>query len=324
MIQIVMAGALLLLAIARVPAMVRNGKDTVFFAAIFEAGAMVLIDPDVYSTTDDLLGGVNLIKLINSILMVLGLWFLRSAVLTAISPDYSKRNVWVRRLPLLVTVALQFLFFFLTGLLPSTATWGQYHDHLTAALFSLMVIIFVGWSCGEIAWACVRFIPKMHRSFRIGFSMVGLGCLISVYTTVSMGLEVLRTPGLFSVAGSQSLHPQPFAVYELYAIVLVGVGLTIPAVAGRAARRRKERLDQRLALIISKVEPIREKALKDSEMARLLKADTEANPQERLHRMMVEIWDAELAAGSGRSVLTEQERAYLLSLESDLDLERSK
>jgi hypothetical protein len=324
MIQIVMAGALLLLAVARVPAMARNGKDTVFYAAIFEGAAMLLIDPDVYSTTDAILGGVNLIKLINSILMVLGLWFLRAAVLNAISPDHSKRNVWARRLPLLATVALQLLFFFLTGLLPSTATWGQYHNHLTAALFSMMVIAFVGWSCGEIAWACIRFVPKMRKAFKVGFSMVGLGCLISVYTAVFMADEVIRSTGFFPILGSRTFPTQPFAVYELFAIVLVGVGLTIPAVAGRAARRRMDRLDQHLALAISRVEPIREKALEGSEMAGLLKADTDASPQERLHRMMVEIWDAELAAGSGRTVLTEQERSYLLSLESNFDLERSK
>ncbi|MDQ0209542.1 hypothetical protein [Arthrobacter bambusae] len=320
MIQIVMAGALLLLAIARVPAMTRNGKDTVFYAAVFEAGAMVLIDPDVYTTTDALLGGVNLIKLINSILMVLGLWFLRAAVLNAISPDNGKRNVWARRLPLLATVALQLLFFFLTGLLPSTPTWGQYHNHLTAALFSMMVIAFVGWSCGEIAWACIRFIPKMRKAFKVGFSMVGLGCLISVYTAAFMADEVIRSTGFFPFLGSRTFATQPFAVYELFAIVLVGVGLTIPAVAGRAARKKHRSRIQRM---IENVQPIRDRVLKNARMDRLLETDANASEQDRLHRMIVEIWDAELAAGKGATVLTEQERSYLLSLETDLDLERS-
>ena len=75
--------------------------------------------------------------------------------------------------------------------------------------------------------------------------------------------------------------------------------------------------------MIAKVEPIRVKALKNADMARLLKTDDAARPQERLHRMIVEIWDAELAAGAARSALTAGDRAYLLTVESDLNLERT-
>ncbi len=310
----------MLLAIARVPAMARNGKDTVFYAAVCETGAMILIDPDVYLATDKLLGGVNLVKLINSILMVLGLWFLRSAVLNAISPKYANRNIWARRLPLLATVTLQVLFFFLTGFLPSTATWGQYHYMLTAVLFSLMVISFVGWSCDEVALACIRFIPRMRRSFKVGFSMVGLGCAVSVFTVINMAVEVLRTAGFLAVLGPHDFTPQPFAVYELFAIVLVGVGLTIPAVAGRGARKRQR---NRIRQIISTVEPIRKKALAHSRMNQVLETDTNASDQDRLHRMIVEVWDAELAVGTGPSALTDEERSYLLAVETELDsLER--
>jgi hypothetical protein len=39
--------------------------------------------------------------------------------------------------------------------------------------------------------------------------------------------------------------------------------------------------------------------------------------------MIVEIWDAELAAGASRSALTPGDRAYLLTVECDLDLERT-
>jgi hypothetical protein len=107
---------------------------------------------------------------------------------------------------------------------------------------------------------------------------------------------------------------------EMFAIVLVGVGLTLPAVAGRAARRLAS---LRMLRTIAKVEPIRVKALKNADMARLLETDAAARPQERLHRMIVEIWDAELAAGASRSALTPDDRAYLLTVESDLDLERT-
>ena len=63
MMQFLMAGALFLLAVARVPAVARNGKDPVFLAAMFAGLSSVLGNPGVYLFTDALLGGINLAKL---------------------------------------------------------------------------------------------------------------------------------------------------------------------------------------------------------------------------------------------------------------------
>jgi hypothetical protein len=319
MMQFLMAGALFLLALARVPAVVRNGRDLVFLAAIFAGASSALGNPSVYLFTDAVLGGTNLAKLAVNTLMIIGLWFLRTAVVDAISPEADKRAAWIRSMPLAVTLALQAAFFFLAGPLPSTATWGEYHRLPFAAPFSLTMIAFIAWSCGEIAWACWRFVPRMRQSFRIGFSMVGLGSAISVVTMILMALGILAHafPQLTSIHGAANA---PFQLLEMLAIVLVGVGLTIPAVAGRAAHSRASRHMQRT---ISKVEPIRLKVLKNVDLDRLLKTDGGALPQERLHRMLVEIWDADLAAGKGLSALTNEDRAYLLAVESDLNLERT-
>lgn len=314
-----MAAALFLLALARVPALVRNGKDTVFLAAVFEGLSTVLIDPAIYTAIDPLIGGFNLTKVAGSTFMVLGLWFLRKAVLHAISPDAEARNPLAARLPLITALALQLVFFALTGPVPSTPAWGSlHHTHPPAVLFSLVVIGFVGWSCAEIARACLRFIPGMRSAFRVGFAMVLLGCLISVAVTVFMALEVIRDVGWFPILGPASSTAPPFAAMELAAIVLVGIGLTIPAQAGRRDRKRAE---ARVRANLAKVEPIREQVLADTGTARALETDTAATPPERLHRMIVEIWDADLAAGTGPSVLTSEERTYLLSVETDLNLE---
>jgi hypothetical protein len=40
--------------------------------------------------------------------------------------------------------------------------------------------------------------------------------------------------------------------------------------------------------------------------------------------MIVEIWDAELAAGTEGSVLTREDRDYMLLVESDFDLGRTR
>jgi hypothetical protein len=134
-----------------------------------------------------------------------------------------------------------------------------------------------------------------------------------------MALGILST-AFPHLTGLHAAANAPFHPLEMLAIVLVGVGLTVPAVAGRAARSRASRHMQQT---IARVEPIRAKALKNADMERLLETDATARPQERLHRMVVEIWDAELAAGAAQSALTAGERAYLLTVESDLTLERT-
>ncbi len=319
MMQFVMAGALFLLALARIPAVRANGRDPVFQAAVFSGASSLLGNPGLYLAVDAVLGGFNLTKLAINSLMIIGLWYLRAAVVHAISPAADRRPAWVRLMPPAVTLALQTAFFFLAGPLPSTATWGEYHLLPFATLFSLMVILFVAWTSGEIAWACFRFVPRMRRSFRLGFSMLGLGSLISVLTVTLMAIELCRPFPWLPQIGPASATPPPFHLMEVFAIGLTGVGLTIPAVAGRVARRRDA---LRLGRTIEKVGIIREKALRNTDMERILKTDAAALPQERLHRMIVEIWDAELAA-RGNPALDADDRAYVLLVESDFGLERT-
>lgn len=316
MTQFLMAGALFLLAAVRIPARLKNGKDPVLLAAVFAGLSSVLSNPQVYLFMDGLLGGFNLVKLAVNTLMILGLWFLRAAVVAAVSQKTDNRSTWVSNSPLAVTLLLQTVFFFLTGPKPTTTTWGINHEFVFAALFSLMLIAFLGWASADIAVACLRFVPRMRKAFRVGFSMVGVGSAISALAMSIMGISLLSAvPGI----PKTNLYGAPYALLEMVAIVLVSVGLTIPAIAGRSARKRKA---LHLQLTIDKVEPIRRKALENADMGRLLTADPAALPQERLHRMIVEIWDADLASGGGNSVLAAEDRAYLLSIESDLDLER--
>lgn len=320
MMHLMMAGALFILAAARVPALRRNGRDTVFMAAVFAGMSGLLGNVPVYFFVDGLLGGINLGKLAMNSFMIIGLWYLRTAVVHAVSPEAGARSVWGRRLPLIITLALQTMFFILTGPTSSTNTWGtDYHHLLPAALFSMMMIVFIAWSCGEIAWACFKFVPQMRRSFQVGFAMVGLGCIISVIVMAALATDALSSafPALSFISGS----PIPFHLLEMLAIVLVGLGLTIPALAGRATRRKTEIGRQ---LTIAKVKPIRARVLQNSNMDRILQSDAAASADEQLHRMLVEIWDAELAAGAGNSALTAEERSYLLSVESSLDTEASR
>lgn len=311
-LPLVMTLALFGLAAARVTPLRRNGKDDVFAAAMFAACSTMLVDTRVYVAVDHVLGGVNVAKLLINSSMVVGLWFLHCAVLSAVSPEPDPRPGWRRTMPLWLNLAVQPVFFVQAGLIPTTPAWtGTHPNPVGAALFSMLTLLFVIWACGKIALVCFRYVPRMRQSFRVGFSMVGLGCSVAVVSIIDMASDDLHD-AIPSVPVMLNLPDRPL---ELASIVLVGVGLTIPPVAGRFRARRVER---RLHEAIDRVSAIREKALKDADLNRTLPDAQLDSPQELLHRMIVEIWDAELAAGRDRSALSAEDRDYMLLVESEL------
>lgn len=318
MIQLLMAASLALLALARVPALRRNGKDTVFMAAVFAGAGSLLASPVVYLPVDTFFGGINLIKLILNSFMITGLWYLRNAVITAVSPAVMNKSPWSRWAPLLAGLAVQTVFFILTGAQPTTTTWGaDLHTMLPAALFSMVFTAFIAYSCADIVRVCLQYIPRMRGSFRVGFTMVALGSVISVIAMVMMSIEIL-SDAVPALAGFSGAKKTPYHLIELGAIALVGIGLTLPAMAGRRNRRNTLASQQET---IARVKPIRERVLQHAKLERLLQADEAATPGAQLHRMLVEIWDADLAAGAESSVLTAEERDYLLSVDPKIAAE---
>lgn len=318
MMQLLMAAALYVLAAARLPAMFRFGKDAVFCAALLAGTAALLTNPGVYTFVDPLLGGHNAAKLIQHTLMVFGLWQLRVCILQAVAPESKPRHGKHRSLPLYLTLILQTVFFFTTDAAPTTTDFsGTYNTRLEGALFSATVLLFAGVVCAELAIVCRRFVPRMHGAFKVGFTMVGLGSAWGAVSAVFMILDVLASA--MPAMAAWSFHST--ALYEVMRLVptaLVGQGLTVPALAGRAERKRTERWEQET---LARVQLIWGHALGAAGLDRSLAPDSNAPAQDRLHRLIVEIWDVELAMG-GASPLTAEEHAYLLSVEHKLDLER--
>jgi hypothetical protein len=315
-IQLLMAAALAVLAAARLPVLIRHRKDTVFVAAGCACGAALLTNPGVYVFVDHALSGINLTRLLMQALMVTGLWFLRRALLQAVAPNGAEGIL--RQLPLYTALSLLVILFLLIGPTSTTTSWGdQFEGILVAALFSFTGIVFVAWVCGEIAVVCLAHLRTLQGAFRIGFTMVSAGCSIGCLTMTLMSIGVLAR----AIPALAPLHwrdPDGYRVLELASIALVGVGLTITAVRGHRARLRIARWERNA---LTHVAPIRENALNEAGLKGTLECDDSAPVQDRLHRMIVEIWDAELAAGTGRTVLTPEQRTYLLDVERTLDLE---
>lgn len=314
-----MAIALVMLAAARIPALRRKGSDTVFFAAVFASLSAVLIYPPIYVPLDGVLGGTNVGKLLLQSFMVLGLWFLRTAVINAVSPETSKQRTKLHQIPLYLALAAQTVTFILSVPTKTTTQWSNdYGTELMPALFSLTVDWYVAWVCAEIAYTCLRFIPRMSGTFRRSFTLVGAGCGLGSITMFVMGVETVSLATTL-VPTFNLRDTETYKLLELTSIALVGIGLTLTSIIGRRNRLRTARWEMDT---LKKISPIHDRALKRVGENRALGADETAPPQDRLHRMVVEIWDAELAAGSGQ-VLTVEERDYILGVERRLDLEHS-
>jgi hypothetical protein len=272
------------------------------------------MSPDVYATIDHRIGGINLANVALHSSMIVSLWYLRRAVLEAVVPADTRRAL-VRSLPLIFTLALQVMFFILTGPTTTTDSWGLYHDRLPAALFSAVLIVFIGWVCAGVGVACFRYIPRMRRSFKVGFTMVGAASVLGLFVAIkfTIGLLSVPVPALLAVPlPSDSV----IRIVEMLTLILGGAGLTVPAVAGHTRLKQHARW---ASDTLAGVEPIRERVLHLLGENRLLESDPAAPVRERLHRMIVEIWDAELASGG---TLTPGERAFLLDAEEQLDLNR--
>ena len=320
MMQLVIASALYLLAVSRIPAMLRFGKDTVFFSGMLTGTAALLTSPAIYIFVDQLVGGHNFAKLLLHTLLVFGLWQLRVGVLHAIATGSKRQRTKYRALPMYLTLVLQAVFFFAADVGPTTTHFGDdYNVRPAGALFSATVLSYTGFVCAELALVCRRFVPRMHGPFRVGFTMVGIGGAFGVLSAAFMTLDVLSN-AMPAMAMWNFHSTSLYQVLQLIPIGLIGPGLSIPAWAGRAERKRTERWEQET---LARVQPLQERALRTAGLDRALETDTGAPAQDRLYRLIVEIWDAELAMGGGASALTPEERAYLLTVEHKLDLERT-
>ena len=319
MMQLLTAAFMYLLAAARLPAFIRTRRDAVFIAALLAGTAGLLTSPDVYVAADSALGGRNIATLVQHSLMVTAIWNIRSGIMAAISHGTDRGVRRYGLLPLYVTLAMQAVFFVLTVAGRTTTDFGNdYNGTLPGAVFYSMVMLFTGWVCAEIAAISRRFVPRMRGPFKAGFLLVSVGAFLGAFAAAAMVLDILAAS--VPTLSFFSFHQTPLQeIFELVPTALIGIGLTIPAVAGQLDRAKSRRREK---ATLAAVAPIRDRALALADTGRTLPSDPGTTVSEQLHRTIVQIWDAELASGSA-SAITDEERAYLLAVEKLLDLERA-
>ncbi|MGO4145753.1 MAB_1171c family putative transporter [Paenarthrobacter sp. YAF11_1] len=293
MIQIVAAALIWLLVVCLLPGMRRRRDHSVLTAAITISVALTLNIESVYKGIDSLAGGRNFVDLLANVSMVVGIYFLSRAIIRAANPDDTvvKRDNAGIILLAVVIVGLAASFSAIVTQGSSTRFMVDYGDQWSAALYSSIQFVYIGYVVSVTGVTCFRFRGDMLRPyFRTAFTCIGVGCVFAVLLVILvLVMDILHLQGRLDAMRSVS----PF--YDaavVAAMTFLCIGLAIPPVARRVLRHRESVTEDELVGSLTK---IWEKTTKKRQDVRLVR-DTEMSSQQdraqRLHRMLVEVQDA--------------------------------
>lgn len=293
MIQIMAAALIWLLVICLLLGIRRRRDHSVLTAAITISVSLTLNIDQVYLGIDSVLGGRNLVDLLANISMVVGIHFLSRAIIRAATPDETvgKRD-WAGLILLaVVIVGLSASFSAIVTQGSSTRFMMDYGDQWSAALYSSLQFVYIGYVVAVTGLTCFRFRGDMLRPyFRTAFTCIGVGCGFAVLIVLLvLVMDILHLQG--NLDAMRSISPVYDAAVVL-AMTFLCLGLAIPPTARRVLRRRESTTEEEL---ISALTKIWEKTAKKRQEVRLVR-DTEIinhhDRAQRLHRMLVEVQDA--------------------------------
>lgn len=140
----------------------------------------------VYLTVDSVLGARNITDLIANALLMIGLYFLFCAVIGAVWPAAAGVVQWPLRWFLGASlVVLIVMFFFIHAPISSTTFMNDYGNQPAAAAYSILQFVFIGVVTGTGAAVCGAYAWRMNRwSYRIGFSLIGIGSVFAVALSI--------------------------------------------------------------------------------------------------------------------------------------------
>lgn len=293
MIQIAAAVLMWLLVVCLLPGTCLRRDHSVLTAAITIAVAMTLnIDP-VYSGLDAGFGSRNYVDLLANVFMVVGIYFLSRAIIRAATPDEMGERRDTPGIVLLgiVIVGLVFSFSFISTQLSSTRFMLDYGDQFSAAVYSAIQFVYIGYVVSVTGVTCFRFRADMFRPhYRLAFTFIGIGCVLAVVlVSLVLVMDTLHLQGR-----TEAMHAvsPAYDATVVAAIVFLCVGLAIPPVASRVLRRKESETEDEL---VRGLEGVWKKTAGMRQDVRL-QLGTESLPQHepgrRLHRMLVEVQDA--------------------------------
>ncbi len=304
MIQTVAAAMIWLLVVCLLLGFRRRRDHSVLTAAITIAVALTLNIDQVYLGFDAVLGGRNFVDLLSNISMVVGIYFLSTAIIRAAKPDETVERRDTAGLVLLATVIVCLAASFSAVVTEGSSTrfMVDYGGQWPAALYSSIQFVYIGYVVSVAGVTCFRFRGDMLRPyFRMAFTSIGVGCSFAVLLVLLvLAMDVLHLHGRLDAM--RAISP----IYDaavVAAMTFLCVGLAIPPVARRILRRNQSATE---AELVSDLTKIWENTTKKRQNVRLVR-DTEMishqDHAQRLHRMLVEVQDALLVEpGLGSSL----------------------
>ncbi|WP_424468073.1 hypothetical protein [Pseudoclavibacter helvolus] len=232
MISEVVAAFLWALVLAQLLRARRRKNHSVLYSALTITVSLTLNIDSVYLAVDAVLGGRNLADLIANALLMTGLYFLFLAVIGAawtVGARFVRTPLrWFLAASLAVITVT---FFFIDAPRSSTSFMIDYGAQPAASLYSILQFVFIGVVTGTGAYVCAVYAWRMNRwSYRIGFSLVGVGCVFAVaLSALVVAMDVVHVAGDAATLGElQSWY------WPLYApaLVAMSIGAALPAVMG--------------------------------------------------------------------------------------------
>ncbi|WP_311215127.1 MULTISPECIES: hypothetical protein [unclassified Arthrobacter] len=319
MIQTVAAAMIWLLVFCLFPGIRRRRDYSVLTASITIAVALTLNVDQVYLAIDSVLSGRNFVDLLANISMVVGIYFLSRAIIRAATPDETvdRRDSAGMILLAVVIAGLTVSFSAIVTQGSSTRFMVDYGDQWSAALYSSIQFVYIGYVVSVTGVTCLRFRGDMLRPyFRTAFTFIGVGCSFAVLLVLLvLIMDVLHLQGRLDAMRAVS------PIYDaavVAAMIFLCVGLAIPPVARRILRRKQSATE---AELVSDLTKIWEKTTQKRQNVRLVR-DTEMISQQdtaqRLHRMLVEVQDALLVEPGLGSSLDIHDLSVLYAVENYL------
>ena len=255
--EYVPAVMLWLLTIIRLPTALDRGRAPVLRGAFFAAVACTLFVPAIYNAADPFLGGKNHVGLVIIIAVLAGFWQFRTATVLAAISDEARRRRLLKfgRIAVAVAGTCVVVGFFSSHLEVTNQNLPlAYGNQPGMQLFLWTGSAFIIWVCTDIATACLRFLPKMgRRTLRSGFGCVAAGSFFMAMALGSyLALGVLKAVSTGPSAFMRTLE-WSFPVLISIAVLLVGIGLSLPRFRASAQAIRRNIRSRRLMLLLTPV-----------------------------------------------------------------------
>jgi hypothetical protein len=286
-------------------------ERSVLYAAITIAITMMLNDDQLYVVVDGWFGGRDIVHLLSALTLMVGVYYLAQGISRASEEPYI--SGLPARIALWAALTITTVAFFLVPHLGETTEsfMRVYGDHPAAAVYAstqYLYFIYVFSVLAHFALQTAREGRLVREKVAGALLLAGSVCTIALSIT-AIGMNLTH---LIGGAGAAELWRPWYYLLQVGTFLFLTAGLaTAPIVRWVGESRRRREIERQLATL----EPLWRQATAARPSPQLAGAD--ADPEDRLHRRIVEIRDAAMDRRNGFD-LTDDDRRLLADAEQRL------